>query len=252
MISQVAECGCSDIDCKSNDCLGNRLEVVLIGFQERIKMIAPHHKGDGSRSVEASSPIIFILPDCPLNTLLLWWVKTGWQLVRQGKKAPSPMVFASGHLKTFSCYTMVGWWELFKSLNCPSTLKPGTITELRSCFIEAYTERVKDESKWAKAALVMGNSVPTWRKYYAATLKKRKLQDGIDSFASDFLDGYDEIAGGCDEGEESDEMDSAVPMRLPCSSRPQAKSSSSDGLGLVVAMGSVSLVEIEGDELGSW
>ena len=161
MISQVSECGCSDIDCKAgSDCLGNRLEIVTIGGQERIKLIAPHHKTEGSASQETNAPITFIFPLCILNTLLVWWIKTGWYLVREGKQRSSSMVFASGHLKTLSCYTMVGWWEGYKKNHCPPTLKPGTITELRSIFIEAYTARVPDDDiKWHKAALVMGNSV---------------------------------------------------------------------------------------------
>lgn len=256
MISQVSECGCSDIDCKAgSDCLGNRLEIVTIGGQERIKLIAPHHKTEGSASQETNAPITFIFPLCILNTLLVWWIKTGWYLVREGKQNQhsSSMVFASGHLKTLSCYTMVGWWEGYKKNHCPPTLKPGTITELRSIFIEAYTARVPDdESKWHKAALVMGNSVSTWKKYYARHLKKRRLQDGIDSFASDFLDVDEDVAGcvaNCDESER---------MELPCSSRsirsakPSSPSSTIAGQCLSIPMCVSSMCEIDCDELGIW
>ena len=253
MISQVSECGCSDIDCKAgSDCLGNRLEILTIGGQERIKLIAPHHKTEGSASQETNSPITFIFPLCILNTLLVWWIKTGWHLVREGKQQPSSMVFASGHVKTLSCYTMVGWWEGFKKNHCPSTLKPGTITELRSIFIEAYTSRVPDdESKWHKAALVMGNSVSTWKKYYARHLKKRRLQDGIDSFESDFLAA----------GEDYDDLSSeSEKMELPCSSSSSILShaalkttlSTMKGHGLVHPMDVSLMSEIEGDSLGSW
>ena len=250
MISQVSECGCSDIDCKAgSDCLGNRLEILTIGGQERIKLIAPHHKTEGAASQETNAPITFIFPLCILNTLLVWWIKTGWYLVREGKSQPSSMVFASGHVKTLSCHTMVGWWEGFKKNHCPATLKPGTITELRSIFIEAYTSRVSDESKWHKAALVMGNSVATWKKYYARHLKKRRLQDGIDSFESDFL------AAGEDEIE-------SEKMELPCSissqkishaaSAPKTTLSTMQGHGLVIPMDVSGMSEIEGDSLGSW
>ena len=258
MISQVSECGCSDIDCKAgSDCLGNRLEIVTIGGQERIKLIAPHHKTEGSASQETNAPITFIFPLCILNTLLVWWIKTGWYLVREGKQNQhsSSMVFASGHLKTLSCYTMVGWWEGYKKNHCPPTLKPGTITELRSIFIEAYTARVPDdESKWHKAALVMGNSVSTWKKYYARHLKKRRLQDGIDSFASDFLAA----------GEDCDDLSSeSEKMELPCSrlSRSHAASpsqrlkttlSTMQGHGLLIPLDVCEMCEIEGDSLGSW
>jgi hypothetical protein len=245
MISQVSECGCNDIDCKvGSDCLGNRLEILTIGGQERIKLIAPHHKTDGAASQETNAPITFIFPLCILNTLLVWWIKTGWYLVREGKHQPSSMVFASGHVKTLSCYTMVGWWEGFKRNHCPATLKPGTITELRSIFIEAYTSRVPDdESKWHKAALVMGNSVSTWKKYYARHLKKRRLQDGIDSFESDFL-----TAG-------EDESESEL-MELPCSSSSHARlkttSFTMKDHGLLIPMEWSVMSEIEGDTLGSW
>lgn len=249
MISQVSECGCSDIDCKAgSDCLGNRLEILTIGGQERIKLIAPHHKTEGAASQETNAPITFIFPLCILNTLLVWWIKTGWYLVREGKQhQPSSMVFASGHVKTLSCHSLVGWWEGFKKNHCPSTLKPGTITELRSIFIEAYTARVPDdESKWHKAALVMGNSVATWKKYYARHLKKRRLQDGIDSFESDFL-------AGCEDERESEKME--LPQ-LPLSSLSHAAhkttSSTMKGHGLVIPMDVTGMSEIEGDTLGSW
>ena len=230
--------------------------MVNIGGLERIKMTAPHHKTESSRSAEISAPITFTFPLCDLNTLLIWWMNKGWQLVRFGKQDPSPMVFASGHLKTFNCYTLVGWWDQFKSKHCPKNLKPGTITELRSVFIEAYTEKIPDdEVKWHKAALVMGNSVSTWKKYYAIHLKKRKMQDSIDSFASDFLDCND------DEVEESALLSShgvpLPPMELPASSSSRSSRNplikfTSEGHDLVASMDGLSMSEITGDELGSW
>ena len=146
---------------------------------------------------------------------------------------------------------MVGWWEGYKKNHCPATLKPGTITELRSIFIEAYTSRVPDdESKWHKAALVMGNSVSTWKKYYARHLKKRRLQDGIDSFESDFLSA----------GEDCDDLSSeSEKMELPCSitsniSHAALKPTLSTMKvhGLVIPMDVSEMSEIEGDSLGSW
>ena len=47
---------------------------------------------------------------------------------------------------------------------------------------------MKDESKWARAALLMGNSVEAWKEHYAITLKRRRCQEGIDSFATEFLE----------------------------------------------------------------
>ena len=79
----------------------------------------------------------------------------------------------------------------------------GTITECRSSFIEAYTDKVKDESKWARAALLMGNSVEAWKEHYAITLKRRRCQEGIDAFATEFLE------------EEGVENESSVVMELP-------------------------------------
>jgi len=244
------------MDCKDKaSCLGNRLEIVIIDGQERIKLIAPHHKTEGARSVESSSPISFTFPLCILNTLLVWWIKTGWHLVREKKQQASSMVFVSGHLKTLSASAMVGWWDLFKSKHCPSTLKPGTITELRSIFIEAYTEKVPDdENKWHKAALVMGNSLATWKKYYARTLKKRRMQDSIDSFASDFLDDDDDEE---DEGEKmkSEGMSSrSAPMQLPVTStlRTSPPSLPVEGRSYSLPMELMGMSEIEGCELGCW
>lgn len=56
-----------------------------------------------------------------------------------------------------------------------------TPTLLRTCFIEAATERV-DEGDWESLALAMGNSVGTWIRHYAVTLKSRKIQLGVDRF----------------------------------------------------------------------
>ena len=93
----------------------------------------------------------------------------------------------------------------------------------------------------------MGNSVSTWKKYYARHLKKRRLQDGIDSFESDFLAA----------GEDCDDLSSeSKKMELPCSIShargPKTTFSTMNDHGLLIPMDVSPMSEIEGDSLGRW
>ena len=94
--------------------------------------------------------------------------------------------------------------------------------------------------------------VSTWKKYYARHLKKRRLQDGIDSFASDFLDVDEDVAGYGANCEESERME------LPCSSRsirsakPSSPSSIIPDQCVSLPMAGSSMCEIDCDELGIW
>ena len=190
--SQVARLGCQDTDCKAKgSCQGNRLEVeVGADGQRRARVQALHHKTEGARNPMSNGPISFLLPPCPLNDLVLWWLDKGWHLVRQGytKGDPAPTVFTSSYLQSYSCSTLSQWWTQFKSVYSPKSLKIGTLTECRSSFIEAFTDKFRDdETKWVRAAAIMGNSIEAWKKHYAITLKRRRCQEGIDAFASEFL-----------------------------------------------------------------
>jgi hypothetical protein len=68
------------MDCKDKaSCLGNRLEIVIIDGQERIKLIAPHHKTEGTSSVESSSPSI-----ADLKVITLFPILASSELVNEG------------------------------------------------------------------------------------------------------------------------------------------------------------------------
>lgn len=153
-------------------------------------MQAPHHKTEGARTPMSRGPISFLIPPSPLNDLLTWWLDKGWDLVRQGytKGKPAPTVFTSRYLQSYSSSTLSQWWDQFKVHHCPLVLKVGTITECRSSFIEAFTDKVKDEVKWERAAAIMGNSITAWKEHYAVSLKRRRCQEGADAFALEFLD----------------------------------------------------------------
>lgn len=178
--------------------------------ERRARVQAPHHKTEGARNPMSNGPISFLFPPCPLNDLLLWWLDKGWHLVRDGytRGDPAPTVFSSSYLSSYSCSTLSQWWTQFKSAHCPDSLKIGSITECRSSFIEAFTDKIKDEAKWVRAASIMGNSIEAWKKHYAVTLKRRRCQEGIDAFASEFL--LEDVVR--DEREEELEV---VPFQLP-------------------------------------
>jgi len=249
--SQVARLGCQDPDCKAKgSCPGNRLEVeVGADGQRRARVQALHHKTEGARNEMSNGPISFLLPPCPLNDLLLWWLDKGWHLVRQGytKGDPAPTVFSSSYLQSYSCSTLSQWWTHFKSVHSPKSLKIGSITECRSSFIEAFTDKFRDdESKWVRAAAIMGNSIEAWKKHYAVTLKRRRCQEGIDAFASEFL--LEDVVR-----EEHEEM-ALVSMELPpcrvLSSLLQPRSvCKSVSHGVPVPLG---VVDVCGDEFGPW
>ena len=173
----------------------------------------------------------------------------GWHLVRLGytKGDPAPTVFSSSYLQSYSCSTLSQWWTQFKSVHSPKSLKIGSITECRSSFIEAFTDKFRDdESKWVRAAAIMGNSIEAWKKHYAVTLKRRRCQEGIDAFASEFL--------LVDVVREEREERALVSMELPpCRVLSSLYQSLAAPLlnnpGLVIPM-AVSIVRL--DELGEW
>ena len=180
---------------------------------------------------------------------MVWWVEKGWVMVRAGNhsREAHSTLFTSSYVKSYSTTTFSQWWALFKSTHCPSTLTVGTITECRSSFIEAFTDKIKDETKWARAALLMGNSVAAWKEHYAITLKRRRCQEGVDAFASEFL----LENGSAGDVEEAAREREVASMELP---RRKVKAHIPSVLSCVSDLVSLDLDDEAGSdiELGTW
>ena len=67
---------CLDSDCTDPKCKGNRIEVFKKTGEERVRLVAPHHKND-RRGFKA---IKFTLPAGPFTKLILLYSKTGHQV----------------------------------------------------------------------------------------------------------------------------------------------------------------------------
>jgi hypothetical protein len=178
-------------------CEGNRISIERQeDDSKRVHLHLPHHKNERhTNNPMASGPIKVTLPD-ELSRLfihhlearhILWGTAAGAHeyvfCSAGGRGAHNPQhmdtesTSGSGALDTLFNGLLSRSPPIIRNFKDPKL----TPTLLRTCFIEAATERV-DEADWESLALAMGNSVGTWLKHYAVTLKSRKIQKGVDRF----------------------------------------------------------------------
>ena len=149
----------------------------------------------------AAKPIDFKVPSGDLNTLLLWWIRVGWARSRSGpggRRGESIFIFSSKGSrgrptpKPFTHTTLCDYWERLVRSAPPAVQASGpkglTITMARTTFIEAATQRCEEE-EWSGLATLMGNTVGSWIRYYAPSIKRQKCQTAADGFSSSFHGG---------------------------------------------------------------
>lgn len=143
-------------------------------------MIAPHHKTESS----GCQPIKFTLPqDSILTKLVVLHIREGHRVLTQKKKT-QPILFVTPRSGSqFGDSTLCQYWDSLLKRTAP--FRHVTITSLRSAFVESYTAAYGvPEHEWEGAAAVMGNSVAQWHATYAPTLKQRRGQAAVDSYAA--------------------------------------------------------------------
>jgi hypothetical protein len=166
---------CPDADCPNPlSCQGNVLAITPAG---RVNLIAVHHKNEGRRNTESSSPIDLLLPEGPLTIMLTWWTSTGWDMAFSSACAAGedrdayltvfmrPMGAMRKRVNPFSCAELSTYWRALVNNSAPASFKdaPHTLTDLRSTFIEWFTATVEDESLWGPYASCMGNKPSSWK-----------------------------------------------------------------------------------------
>jgi hypothetical protein len=132
--SMVVDDGCQDHDCVLEGCKGNRVELVLCGQEERVKIIAPHHKTEDSQ--QSNGPLEVTLPMGYLSSLMMFWIKIGWNTI--GNRA-SHNLFTSSYGKPFNDSTFCQYWQrLMKT--APPNLPYFPPNLARTSFVEEWTQ----------------------------------------------------------------------------------------------------------------
>jgi hypothetical protein len=164
--------------CKRSGCLGNQM---LLQEEEdgsiSVRLYCPHHKNEDKQGPNhADHPLDIILPQGPLTSLLLYWIKAVPLLTKDPlvffSRASPPLPYNSN---TFTNY----WKAVMKSFKGKS-FAPSLG---RSIFVDEATTKM-DESTWDRMASVMGSSARMWRQTYAHTLRRRQMQGGVEVFTS--------------------------------------------------------------------
>jgi hypothetical protein len=90
-----------------------------------------HHKTE-----EHCAALQFVLPRGLLSDMMLWWIKTGWQHVRNGQECST--LFKSAYGFSFTNATLAHYWKkIMKS--APSDLPYFPPNLARTSFVESYT-----------------------------------------------------------------------------------------------------------------
>ena len=99
--------------------------------EQRVVIYVVHHKTERN-----SHPIKIVLPKGLLSDMLVWWINTGWQIIKNGKN--SPALFKSSYGFAFTDCTFTQYWKkIMKS--APPSLPYFPPNMARTSFVESYT-----------------------------------------------------------------------------------------------------------------
>lgn len=127
-------------------------------------------------------PLDVVLPRGNLTKLLLAHISQG-QAVRMGyapdPEGPATPLFVSGGRLPFSNCTFDQYWAgLLKRTARDIPHFPPSLA--RTSYVEDFMSGMGDKPRtWDGAAVIMGNSVKTWRQNYAPTLRVRSAREVI-------------------------------------------------------------------------
>ena len=104
----------------------------------RVRILGIHHKNDsrGGGGQQQQGPINVLLPQGPLNDLLLFWVREGWGTI----SSSSGELFRSTWGLPFSNSTFTQYWSMLLRSAQPLGLSYFPPNLGRTSYVEAYTQ----------------------------------------------------------------------------------------------------------------
>jgi hypothetical protein len=100
--------------------------------QQRVVIHGVHHKTEN----HSQGALKIVLPKGLLSDMMVWWIKTGWQHLKNGHN--SPTMFKSSYGFAFTDSTFTQYWKKIMKSASPSLLYfPPNMA--RTSFVESYT-----------------------------------------------------------------------------------------------------------------
>lgn len=210
---------CDDSNClkrrlQGDDaCKGNRLEILQDGVAGRwsqafgagtIRLHIAHGKNDRRKS-RANYKVSFDLPAGDLTDLLRAHIKQGCAVLSRSKRPIKLFVSPTG-LRFDKSNICSYWKQQVMETSLQFGVQPCPPTHFRTLFVENFTcsEGGAPEELWEGAAIIMGNSVPTWNSSYYPSRRRRMARNTVKAYNS-FIQKHRQVQNEEEEEREQEE-----------------------------------------------
>ena len=193
------ELGCTDPDCLSAGCLGNRFEVIDRGVEsddtiappafwdadyaaETLRLHIVHGKNDRRQCAERYQYSID-LPAGTLTSLLHVHIRAGHPTLTLTSPDDDvdTRLFVSDAGRAFSNATFTQYWgKQMRAAAMSHGLPYFAPSKAHTIFVEGYTQAAAaDLELWEGAAAIMGNTPRQWRDSYTPGRKRRLVAQAV-------------------------------------------------------------------------
>lgn len=210
---------CDDTNCLKRklqgegSCLGNRLEILQDAVAGRwaqefgtgtIRLHIAHGKNDRRKS-RSNYKVSFDLPPGNLTDLLRAHIRQGCAVL-SGSNRPVKLFVSPNGLGFEKSNICLYWKDKVMATALQFGVKPCPPTHFRTLFVENFTcsEGGAPEELWEGAAIIMGNSVPTWNSNYYPSRRRRMARNTVKAY-NNFVQKHRPV--GNDSEEEEDDED---------------------------------------------